>query len=338
MRKILFILFVVAGVVFINGYRHIFLVKTSDQTVTFDVAQGENVSAIGRRLEEQEIITSDWFFRTYIGWKNLDTKIHFGSFTVDPPITMVRVIDALTQPSTVERTITILPGWNLFDIAEYLEKQGIASQEEFFSLTGRPGVFGTKVNFDSDIPLLDFKPDKVSLEGYFRPDTFRVYKNATAAEIIERLIREREKQLSDELRLAIASSGHSFHEVLTLASILEREVRSSEDRKIVADIFWRRYDIGWALQADSTVHYLTGKTGNVFTSQKDRDSESLWNTYKHPGLPPGPISNPSLDAIEAAVYPTKNSYWYFLTTLDTGEVKYAKTLEEHNANAAKYLR
>jgi UPF0755 protein len=116
-----------------------------------------------------------------------------------------------------------------------------------------------------------------------------------------------------------------------MASLLEREVRSPADKKKVSDLFWRRYAMGWALQADSTVHYVHGKKGDVFTTSAERKIDSPWNTYKYPGLPIGPISTPSLNAIMAAIYPEKNEYWYFLTTPE-GEVKYAKTLEEHNAN------
>jgi len=123
---------------------------------------------------------------------------------------------------------------------------------------------------------------------------------------------------------------------LTLASIVEREVRGERDRKKVADIFWRRLDMNWALQADSTVHYAVGKTGNVFTSKEDRDSLSPWNTYKYPGLPLGPISNPDLESIMASIYPEPNEYYYFLTD-EEGVVHYGKTLEEHNENRRKYL-
>jgi len=122
-----------------------------------------------------------------------------------------------------------------------------------------------------------------------------------------------------------------------MASILEREVRSKDDKAIVSDLFWRRYNLNWALQADSTVHYAVRKKGDVFTTREDRDSVSPWNTYKYPGLPLGPISSPSLGSIMAAIYPEGNNYWYFLTDSD-GAVHYAKNLDEHNQNVQKYLR
>jgi UPF0755 protein len=177
----------------------------------------------------------------------------------------------------------------------------------------------------------------VSFEGYLAPDTYRIYEDATLEEMIEKLIAERDLQFTEEMYRDIERSGRTVYEVITMASIVEREVRTTESRKKVADIFWRRYDMNWALQADSTVHYVVGKNGSVFTTREDRASLSPWNTYKYPGLPLGPISNPSLDAILATIYPEPNDDWYFLTT-DEGEVKYAKTIEQHNANVSAYLR
>ena len=144
-------------------------------------------------------------------------------------------------------------------------------------------------------------------------------------------------QFTDEMYNDIIASGRDVNEVMIMASLLEREVRGVEDKKMVADLFWRRYDNNWALQADSTVHFVSGKNGSVFTTKEDRDSLSPWNTYKYPGLPLGPIAHPSLSSIEAAIYPEKNNYWYFLTDLEGG-VHYGTDLEGHNRNVQKYLR
>jgi UPF0755 protein len=171
------------------------------------------------------------------------------------------------------------------------------------------------------------------------PETYRVYQNATLEEVFDKLLKQRSKEIFDNYYASSNSKtfNHEFYEVLTMASILEKEVQKFEDKKMVADIFWRRLKIGMALQADSTVHYTLGKEGSVFTSAKDRQTDSLWNTYKYPGLPPSPICNPGLDSVKAALEPTANNYWYFLTGKD-GVVHYAKTLEEQNLNRFKFLR
>ncbi|EKD43545.1 MAG: Aminodeoxychorismate lyase, partial [uncultured bacterium] len=128
----------------------------------------------------------------------------------------------------------------------------------------------------------------------------------------------------------------SLVEILTMASVVEKEAPTSDSMGIVADIFWRRYQKNWALQSCATVNYITGKNDPGVTD-KDRAIDSLFNTYKYPGLPLGPISNPSLTAIKAVIYPIKNDYWYFMSGTD-GAMHYAKTLEEHNRNVFKYLR
>jgi UPF0755 protein len=129
----------------------------------------------------------------------------------------------------------------------------------------------------------------------------------------------------------------AVNQFLTLASIVEKETRHDIDRPIVADILARRLQRGWALQVDSSVHYAVDRSGDIFTTAKERESDSYWNTYKYPGLPPGPISSPSLESIRAVLYPQANDYWYFLSDTN-GSMHYAKTLEEHNRNVYKYLR
>jgi UPF0755 protein len=294
------------------------------------------------RLSDEQVVRHAWLFRRYLIWKGIDRKVQQGEYVVTAPITLARVAESLLEPGLGERTITILPGWDLGDIAEYFEREGIVSSTEFFAVAGKP-AYNYSVNADTapvigtTFEVLRDKPASVSYEGYLVPDTYRIFKDASVEDILTKLIAQRDGQFTEQMYNDIETSDRTVFEILTMASIIEREVRSAEDRKKVSDLFWRRYDANWALQADSTVHYAVRKKGNVFTTKEDRDSLSPWNTYKYPGLPLGPISNPKLDAIMAAIYPEKNDYWYFLTDLN-GAVKYGKTLEEHNANVQKYLR
>ncbi len=242
-------------------------------------------------------------------------------------------------PPRPEVTLTIIPGWNLRQVADYLVKQGFASStDDVYLLIGKPavdyrrtGILLPRVSADS---VVSYKPDYISYEGFLAPETYRVFKDATLLDVIKKFIDQRDKQIDAAMWEDINKSGHSFYEIMTMASLLEEEVQSPADKAKVADILWRRYKNNWALQLDSSVHYVVDKTGNVFTTNKDRSVDSLWNTYKYPGLPLGPIANPGLASIKAAIYPEKNSDWYFLTGKD-GTVYYAKTLEEHNANKRK---
>jgi len=143
-------------------------------------------------------------------------------------------------------------------------------------------------------------------------------------------------KLTPELRQEIVKQKKSFFEVLTLASIIEKEVSEPEDMKMVADIFYKRLKAGIALQSDATVNYATGKS-LIQPTYQDLSVNSLYNTYRYPGLPPGPISNPGINALKAAIYPTPNPYYYFLTT-ESGQAIYSKTYEEHLINKNKYLK
>ncbi len=308
--------------------------------VTFEIKQGESVGELVNRLEEEQVIRNAWIFKKYLIYKGLDKKVNYGEFEVEAPITVARVAEALSQPGLSEREITILPGWGLREVAQYLEKEGISTKEDFFNLVGQPAmnykISGIQApEIDLDLKILGDKPWYVGYEGYFAPDTYRIYKNSTVEDVVDRLLKERDKQITPEMWDDIKKSGKSFFDILIMASVLEREARDFEEMAIISDIFWRRHDINWALQSCATVNYVTGKDTPAI-SLEDQKIESAYNTYKYPGLPLGPISNPGLDAIRAAIYPQENDYWYFLTGTD-GEMRYAEDLEGHNLNKAKYL-
>lgn len=340
MILVLFLLCAAAGAWFL--YSEIYSAESVDaDRISFDILEGESVVALAARLEENRVVRHAWLFRKYVGWKGIDKDVRFGTYEVTAPITLDRVVRALSHPSMLEREITILPGWSLRDIGAYLDREGVVDADSFFALVGEAavnyaGASASAPYLDFDLPVLRGKLPTVSYEGYLAPDTYRIFKDATAEDIVRRLVEERDNQFTEEMYRDIERAGRTVYDVLTLASIVEREVRTPEDRTLVADIFWRRYDRNWALQADSTVHYAVNKTGDVFTTSEDRASLSPWNTYQYPGLPLGPISAPSRSSIMAAIYPEHNDYWYFLTT-DEGEVKYAETLEGHNANRIRYI-
>lgn len=249
--------------------------------------------------------------------------------------------------SRQEINITIIPGWNLRDVANMLkENKIIKTADEFYDLTGNPAKFysfGKAPVLDfmdasgtDPFPLLKTKTKNVSYEGYFYPDTYRVYADATPKEVLNKIFSNLENKITPEIRAQVQTSGKSFFEVLTLASIVQKEAPSKQDMGMVADIFMRRLKKNWALQSCATVNYITGKN-DPGVSGEDKSTDSFFNTYKYPGLTPGPISNPSVAAIEAVLNPVKNDYWYFMAGTD-GVTRYAKTLEEHNRNVAKYLR
>jgi UPF0755 protein len=185
-------------------------------------------------------------------------------------------------------------------------------------------------------PCLKVRTAGTSLEGYLFPDTYSLFPDATAASVTKKLLDNFGRHMTSEVMTAVSASQREFRDVIIMASILEREVQTPADRRLVADLFWRRLAKGMRLQADSTVNYVTGGR-DPSISGSDLALESPYNSYRYEGLPPGPIGNPGLDAIMAAVQSTPNDYWYFLTDADSA-VHYAKTYDEHLANKAKYLR
>ena len=242
--------------------------------------------------------------------------------------------------------VIVKPGWNLRQIAEDWKVKGlIKSEQEFFYYLGTP----PSTSAPGIAPVVDWqflvtstlkellvgKPGGVSYEGYLLPETHTVYVDGGLEAIAYKFFHQLDKSITPEMRAEIIRQGKSFFEILTMASIVEKEA-SGADMAMVADIFWRRYERNWALQSCATVNYITGKSTPA-VSAVDRAIDSPYNTYKYPGLPPGPISNPSLKAIIATIYPTKNDNWYFMSDTD-GKTHFAKTLDEHNVNVAKYLR
>ncbi len=252
-------------------------------------------------------------------------------------------------PPRQEINITIIPGWNLRDIAKDWQKQGIIkSEDELYDLLGKP-AYNYKANqqqapklvfdgmaADEKYPSLSNKPDYVSYEGFLFPDTYRVYADAKPEDVLKKVFANLENKITDEMRAEMVKQKKSLFEILNMSALVEREARTPEDMAMVADIFWRREKMGWALQSCASVNYITGKN-DPGVLDVDRAIDSAFNTYKYPGLPLGPVGNPSLKGITAVLYPQKNNYWYFMSGTD-GTMRYAKTLEEHNINVAKYLR
>lgn len=323
-------------------YSEIYQVETRQKKVEFELDQGVTVNQLTDKLTQQNIVRSGFLFRQYLTWTGLDTQIGAGRFEVKPPITLARVAQSLKNPSARVEKITIIPGWSLHEIADYFQKNNITTKENFLDLVGKPAEQTnqnyTKI-FKNQPKILDQKPLGISLEGYLKPDTFEIYRNSSGKGVVKKLITARNREISDDLYQDIKQSKYNFHEILTMASILEREVKSTKEKRKVADIFWRRLEDGMKLQADSSVHYIYGNPDqeDAYTTDQQRNTSSPYNTYHTTGLPPGPISNPSIESIKAAVYPEENDYWYFLTDVN-GNVHYAETLLEHNRNRQLYLQ
>jgi len=310
----------------------------------FTINQGEGVHQISRDLKKEGLIDNSFVFETYLWAIKGGNKILAGEHKINDQWSIRQLVNFLISGSALEneRMIKIIEGWNLRDIANYLEKEGIVKADEFYQLAGYPGIdckinknYNCPKDFSRDYEFLKEKPQNLSLEGYLFPDTYRVYKNATVEDIIRKMLTNFDNKIDAKLLGEIDNQNKKLYDILTLASIIEKEAKTPEDKKIVAGVYYNRLKIGMALQADPTVNYITGKQTDR-PSSNDLKTESLYNTYKYPGLPSGPICNPGLDSILAAIYPDKNDYYYFINTPD-GKLVFAKTLAEHKKNREKYF-
>jgi len=311
-------------------------VAESGQDITFRIEPGEGVKKIGRNLEKVGLIDSSFFFETYVWHKQAGSELQAGTYRLNPSQSIREMVRVMQSGETVnqEITIRIIEGWDNRDIAKYLEDKRISQPGEFTALADHP-ISDWQFGF-SRPGFLASVPGKAGLEGFLFPDTYRVYNDADTADVVEKMLNNFGRKLTPELEQAVSESSHSLFDITTMASIVEKEVRSAEDMRKVAGIFWQRISNGQPLESCATLAYILGKDKPQY-SQADTEIESPYNTYQYSGLPPGPISNPGLQAIRAAVNPEMTGYNYFLSRPDTGETVFSRTYEEHLQNKAKYL-
>lgn len=254
------------------------------------------------------------------------------------------------QDSRPEKSVTLLEGWTNKDMAQYFESQGIWQAEEFLELVGFPRVdynqeqeLPKPLDYSDKYEFLKDKPKNTGLEGYLYPDTYRIFAdNFQPKELIEKMLKNFDHQLTPQMRADIAKQGKTIYEVVSMASLIEKEAPinyqtgDNEDAKIIAGIFWDRIKTGQALQSCASLAYIL-EINKPQYSTEDTQIESLYNTYKYPNLPPGPVSNPGILALEAAIYPSYTNYNYFLTPANSRDIIYSVSYEEHLRNKRKYL-
>lgn len=302
---------------------------SKDETsFTFVIEKGQKLKEIGKALEENGLVKDKNIFILYTFLKNLRRNFLPGKYELKKNLSLKEVINILTSPSSQEKKITIIEGWDNNKIAEYLEGFFLFKKEDFLEKTRNVSFFEEKFDFLKDERIK-------SLEGFLFPDTYRLKADSDPEEIIFKMLTNFNKKLDENLRKEIKKRNKTLYEVIILASIIEKEVNRYEDKELVSDIFWRRLKYGIPLQADSTINYITRKNVRQATLG-DIKIDSPYNTYKYKGLPPGPICNPGLDSIKAAIFPKENPYWYFLN-LEDGTTLYSKTFNEHKAKKIKYL-
>lgn len=303
----------------------------------FNIESGEHAAQIADDLVAQGIIADATLFRRYLSYHGLDVRLEAGTYELSASMTIPEIAYQLTDAAPPEITVTVPEGWRREQIAAWIDQQPDLpfTGSDFLIASGPGAAIPEDITFAADIP------SGMSLEGFLFPDTYRLAIDATAQDLVERMLYTFDARVTGDLRQQAAANGLSLYQAVTVASIVEREARVADERPTIADVYLNRLEAGMKLEADPTVQYAMGYQAdadqwwNLNLTQEDYYAvDSPYNTYLYPGLPPGPIANPGLSAIQAVLQPDDTPYLYFRATCDdSGRHNFATTFEEHVANA-----
>lgn len=288
---------------------------TDTKPIIFIVQKGDGVRTIAANLASYNLIRSSTAFFLLVKFMGIERSLQAGDFRINRTMSASDIASELTH-GYLDVWVTTLEGWRIEEIANRLAK-------------------------DLDIPEGEFL--KVAQEGYMFPDTYFIPRDASAAAIAKIFFDTFQQKVTEQLKQDVEKQELTFDEALILASIIEREGLTDSDRPIIAGILLKRLKANWPLQADATLQYALGYQSGEKTwwkknlTNEDKKIRSPYNTYTNPGLPPKPISSPGLASLKAVIYPEESPYWYYLHDSE-GNVHYARTIEEHNDNIAKYLQ
>lgn len=302
------------------------------ESVLVRIPQGASTSEIAELLEDEGVIRSSFAFGMYAKNHSADAKLQAGSFALKPSQDAAGILAALTGETRGETVVTIPEGYTVKDIDAMMTEKGLLAAGAIIECA-RTCAFAD----------YDFLPNTASLaprggriEGYLFPDTYFVLSEGlTAEDFLSRLLSTFETRIVQGKADEIRTSKRTLHEIVTMASLIEEETRTDAERPVVSGILWKRFDEGIGLGVDAAVRYILNKpTASITVS--DLDIDSPYNLRKFRGLPPGPIANAGIDSLNAALKPESSPYYYYLHGND-GQIRYARTNEEHNANRAQYL-
>jgi UPF0755 protein len=304
---------------------------SNGEPVTFVISENETPSSVADNLHSAGLIRSSTYFKLKMRLSNADSKLEAGRFTLHKGMSVDQIINALTSAEAVQTvTIRFQEGWRTEQYAEALVQAGLIQTPDQFTNAIQNG------SWDND--FLASRPSNTTLEGFLFPDTYQFRADATPDDIINTMLQDFQTRVPAADQAKAQALGLNFYQVLTIASIVEREAAVPAERPIIASVYYNRIKQTMPLQADPTVQYAVGKSGDWWPqiSPSDLDAQSPYNTYQSPGLPPGPICNPSLASIEAALNPATTDYLYFVAKGDgSGEHLFAKTYAEQQANIQK---
>jgi len=284
-----------------------------------------NAKGIAHLLKEERLIKNGLTFRVLAKVKGVEDRLQAGEYELSSSLNLSRILSKIEKGEVLAHPFTIPEGYNIRQIASVLEEKGLAEKERFVALA-------------EDAKFISrFGIQAKSLEGYLFPETYRVSKGMNEEEIIELMVSQFNKAVTQKDRKRAEELGFTFHETVILASIVEKETSAAEERALISAVFHNRLKAKRPLQADPTVIYALGETFDGNLRKEDLKIDSPYNTYRYRGLPPGSIGNPGKEAIQAALYPADVDYLYFVSRND-GTHKFSSSLEEHNRAVWKYQK
>jgi len=306
-------------------------VDVNGTEVTLTINQGENIPSIIGKLSEAGLISNATAFSSLLEYSGMDTTLKAGEYVLSPALTPIEIAQKMQVSISPFITLTILPGWRSEEIATSLPLSGFnISPDDFISAINNPpagysfsGCLGAN-----------------SLEGFLFPGSYTLPRESTLNDLLPQILMNFESQVTPDIREGFSLQGLDLCQAITLASIVQREAVLEEEMPMIASVFYNRLNSGNALESDPTVQYAVGFNESQDTwwtnplSAENLRVDSPYNTYRYPGLTPGPISNPGLTAIQAIAFPAQSSFFYFRSACDgSGRHLFANTFDEHLANA-----
>jgi UPF0755 protein len=293
--------------------------------VFVEIPQGAGTAEIRRRLLEAGVVADESTLRVALWWSGRSRSLQAGEYRFDQPLSPLAVVEKIASGAVYTQRLTFPEGLTVAEMAKVFEARGYGPARAFIKAA-------------SDTSLVkDLDPKAPDLEGYLFPETYSLPRRADASRVVSMMVGRFRSSYDDSLRARAESQGLTTRQVVTLASLIEKETAKPEERPLVAAVYRNRMKQGMGMQADPTVVYALTKAGKYDGNirREDLNFDSPYNTYRYPGLPPGPIAAPGRASLEAALAPADVPYLYFVSRNDGSHV-FATTLKEHNANVYQY--
>lgn len=303
-------------------YYYLSIWTYSGQDVTFDIRPGESFSSINYRLHKSNYIISANVFYRYAKHKNLITKFKAGRYVIKSESTMLDIISTFISGKSISKHLTIPEGKNMFEIGKLLEQKNITKYSDFIDLAKNKS-FMEKLGLNTE-----------RVEGYLYPDTYKFAENTPAKQVIKTMVSEFKRKIKT---INLSNSPFTLHNLVTLASIVEKETGAKKERPLIAQVFLNRLNKKMRLQSDPTTIYGIYENFNGNLRKRHLREKTPYNTYKINGLPKGPISNPGLESIKAVLNPAKHKYIYFVSKNDGTHV-FSESYRAHTNAVNKFQK